>query len=618
MTNNTRNAIYACLLLLAITVGACVKDSTVPESIHKQPQDFQLADARKHYEENIENLCFPEIYLKPIIQTKGSNYFHNLKQTPLWDRFNFTENGWSYIYEIPILYNITLKASMGHLTQDGHLKKEDKEVNLQSNLIIQKYKKSGNVHIFLSTVIGYIPEPDIDIEGKSPWLWTGDRRNFTGYQFFTNPDGSFRSAFQYKDSHRTNIILSLYDKNEEYIYPQNFFSISLGSLGTKGEGIQEYKKYCWDCQREFDWTESYCPQCGTMLEELDEITIIPQPDHICDKCNFLIENCVCEDHDYGDEDQCPYCLGYDCSGECRNTGGEGNSGGTLTPDNPTYYLISAIAEPVNAGSINGLGAYKAGNDVTLTAVENLNYIFGYWKGDLSGSNISQIFKASKDIDAIAVFHHKDSECGKLINNYNNNVLLWQSIDQINNIMTDNTRNKKEYGFYPVHNSLHCISGSNDKVIIPTNIGPIDFFTHNHPNNALIPSIADLIGIYKLHKNGTFTEKSKLVITTIDGCLGIEVSNINALELFLSDWGLLNCSDKDLQMYCREYEQMFNLEILGNPNATQVKQYEYTELAIDYYIQIGLKIAHRFSTDPSSKWSYATYENGTLTYKNCLN
>ena len=332
MTNNTRNAIYACLLLLAITVGACVKDSTVPESIHKQPQDFQLADAKKHYEENIENLCFPEIYLKPIIYTKGSNYFHNLKQTPLWDRFNFTENGWSYIYEIPIIYNITLKASMGHLTQDGHLKKEDKEVKFQSNLIIQKYKKSGNVHIFLSTVIGYISEPDNEIEGESPWLWTGDRRNFTGYQFFTNPDGSFRSAFQYKDSHRTSIILSLYDKNEEYVFPQSFFSISLGSLGTKGEGIQEYKKYCWDCQREFDWTESYCPQCGTMLEMLDEITIIPQPDHICDKCNFLIENCVCEDHDYGDEDQCPYCLGHDCSGECRNTGGDGTgSGGGTTP-----------------------------------------------------------------------------------------------------------------------------------------------------------------------------------------------------------------------------------------------------------------------------------------------
>ncbi len=92
MTNNTRIVFYACLLLLAITVGACVKDSTVPESIHKQPQDFSLADARKHYEENVENICFPEIYLKSIVQTKGSDYFHSLKQTPLWDNFHFVEN----------------------------------------------------------------------------------------------------------------------------------------------------------------------------------------------------------------------------------------------------------------------------------------------------------------------------------------------------------------------------------------------------------------------------------------------------------------------------------------------------------------------------------------------
>ena len=323
-------------MLLAIIVGACVKDSTVPESIHKQPQDFCLADARKHYEENIENLCFPEIYLKPIIQTKGSSYFHSLEQTPLWDRFHFSENGWSYIYEIPILYNITLQASIGHITQDGHLIKEDKEVKLQSNLIIQKYKESGNVHVFLSTVVGYISDPHVEIQGDSPWLWTGDRQNFTGYQFFTNPDGSFKGAFQYRNSHRTSITLSVYDKDEEYIYPQEFFSIGLGSIGTKGEGIQEYKKYCWDCQREFDWTESYCPQCGTMLEELDEITIIPQPnsDHPirCDKCNFLIENCVCQDYDYGDEDQCPYCTDPNCSGECRNTGGDGTgSGGGTTP-----------------------------------------------------------------------------------------------------------------------------------------------------------------------------------------------------------------------------------------------------------------------------------------------
>ena len=317
-------------MLLAIIVGACVKDSTVPESIHKQPQDFCLADARKHYEENIENLCFPEIYLKPIIQTKGSSYFHSLEQTPLWDRFHFSENGWSYIYEIPILYNITLQASIGHITQDGHLIKEDKEVKLQSNLIIQKYKESGNVHVFLSTVVGYISDPHVEIQGDSPWLWTGDRQNFTGYQFFTNPDGSFKGAFQYRNSHRTSITLSVYDKDEEYIYPQEFFSIGLGSIGTKGEGIQEYKKYCWDCGIQVSYEESYCPKCGQGL--LDEIPVIPTPDPLleyCETCKFLKKNCVCGG---SGGDVCPYCNRSDCSGECRNIGGDGTgSGGGTTP-----------------------------------------------------------------------------------------------------------------------------------------------------------------------------------------------------------------------------------------------------------------------------------------------
>jgi hypothetical protein len=52
MTNNTRIAFYACLLLLAIIVGSCVKDSTVPESIHKRSQDFKFSEARAFFDKN--------------------------------------------------------------------------------------------------------------------------------------------------------------------------------------------------------------------------------------------------------------------------------------------------------------------------------------------------------------------------------------------------------------------------------------------------------------------------------------------------------------------------------------------------------------------------------------
>ena len=351
MTNNTRKAIHACLLLLAILIGACAKDSIMPESKYEQPQDFRLADARKHYEENIANLSFPELYLKPLIQTKGSSYFHSLEQTPLWDRFHFSENGWSYIYEIPILYNITLQASMGYLTQDGQLKKEDKEVKLQSNLIIQKYKESGNVHIFLSTIVGYISNPDAEIHGASPWLWTGDRKTFTGYQFFTNPDGSFREAFQYSNSHRTGIVLDIYNKEYEYIYPQEVFTILFGSIGTKGNEMVDKHKYCDDCQRIVDWDESNCPQCGSWLIDLDEIIVTPQPDpqpERCAECNFLIENCVCDNNNV---DECPHCGLPHCSGECMNIGGDGTgSGGSTAPggnqgdDNHTDETADIVAQ----------------------------------------------------------------------------------------------------------------------------------------------------------------------------------------------------------------------------------------------------------------------------------
>ena len=59
--NNTRTAIYACLLLLGIIVGGLRKRLYLTWERSQAAPGFCLADARKHYEENIEHLCFPEI-----------------------------------------------------------------------------------------------------------------------------------------------------------------------------------------------------------------------------------------------------------------------------------------------------------------------------------------------------------------------------------------------------------------------------------------------------------------------------------------------------------------------------------------------------------------------------
>ena len=237
------------------------------------------------------------------------------------------ENDWSYVYEIPILYNITLNASFGHITEDGKMIKMDKEVKLQSNLIIQKYKKSGNVHVFLSTVIGYITNPDKPIEGFSPWLWSGDRRNFTGYQLFTNTDGSFRYAFKYNYGKRIDVGLDIYNKGQEYIYPQDFFHIGFSNINTKGEGIYEPDMYCWNCDAPIASDDFFCQRCGYGAGDIEGAIIVDKPVY-CDECGFLKGYCTCgifEDND----DVCPYCRLPNCFGECRETGG-GNGNGTST------------------------------------------------------------------------------------------------------------------------------------------------------------------------------------------------------------------------------------------------------------------------------------------------
>ena len=611
MTNNTRSTLCLVLLLLAMLVLSCTQDTLSPESQNQQPQDFRLADARKHYEGNIKNLCLPQIYLKPIIQTKGNNFFHSLKQIPQWEKYHFWENDWSYIYEVPILYNIPAKAIIGYLTQEGRLSKVNKEVKIQTNLIIQKYKGSGNTYIFLSTVLGYLTDSDKDIDGISPWLWTGDRRNFTGYQFFTNTDGSFRGAFQYSNSKRWNISLSIYNKNEVYDYPSEVFIINF-EQNTKSSSDD---KYCDVCQIWFDGSEQYCPSCGAWIENLEGIIIRPEPEgpEYCELCGQWIEYCTCDNHSGGDV--CPYCHNPNCSGECQNIGGGSNQGGgDPPPDDNIYYTVGGNVSPANSGSISGLATYIAGTNASLRATPAQEYIFAYWSGDLSGSNNPKSITVNEDISVTAHFLLENSECGKLFKNYNNNSLMTSALENYNIIFQDTLRSKIEHGYYPYNNTLQYINGDETSVVIPNNKGRLAFFAHNHPSDALIPSIEDILGIYEAYKNGIFSESSSLLIVTNYGSLGIEVANINALEVYLNQWNLL---EENSAQYKTIFKDMFHTQILLNPTSTEIKEYRYTEKAIKYYSQYGLKFTHRFCSDPPDRWSYAFFVNGNLEFENCL-
>ena len=79
MTNNTRSALSAVLLLLAMLVLSCTQDTLTPESKILQPHDFKLSDARSIIENRAGNIDFPQLLL-PILTTKsiGTSFTGNL------------------------------------------------------------------------------------------------------------------------------------------------------------------------------------------------------------------------------------------------------------------------------------------------------------------------------------------------------------------------------------------------------------------------------------------------------------------------------------------------------------------------------------------------------------
>ena len=104
--------------------------------------------------------------------------------------------------------------------------------------------------------------------------------------------------------------------------------------------------------------------------ELGAIIVTPNPDHPnrCSTCNFLMENCVC----WADDDSCPYCHLPDCSGECRDTGGDGaGDGGSTTPGGNQgdieYFIINVVAK--GNGTAYGSGTYSPGDEVYLRHIQ---------------------------------------------------------------------------------------------------------------------------------------------------------------------------------------------------------------------------------------------------------
>ena len=71
--------------------------------------------------------------------------------------------------------------------------------------------------------------------------------------------------------------------------------------------------------------------------------------------------------------------------------------------------INATVDPIEAGSITGMGTYNYGDEVTLTVVRNEDYAFQNWteNGEIVSEDLTYTFIATESRDLVANFLHTE-------------------------------------------------------------------------------------------------------------------------------------------------------------------------------------------------------------------
>ena len=74
----------------------------------------------------------------------------------------------------------------------------------------------------------------------------------------------------------------------------------------------------------------------------------------------------------------------------------------------TMFIISAIADPAEGGTVNGAGTYEMGTICTLTATDNEGYTFVNWtkNGDVVSVESTYTFTVTGDMDLVANFEEE--------------------------------------------------------------------------------------------------------------------------------------------------------------------------------------------------------------------
>ncbi len=236
--------------------------------------EFTLEQAKSVVKQRIKHLSLPKLFLPDYGQDTLDKI---LGKEPELDWDNYISGG-AYdrfvLYEIPIktdyhFYNkiyYTERFPGEEGTTITHVALE--RVKSRSNLLIRYYPKRGSTIILVVTVVGNSRSSELNKDPENAWDYTGNKRNFHGYEIFTDINGNFVSCFYYENHYRYNVNL------QPYMPKDGFYAMfTLPDIGI----VSRASNYIFPSEhlKSFEELHSYiCPKCNTFLN-----------DGYCSKCN---------------------------------------------------------------------------------------------------------------------------------------------------------------------------------------------------------------------------------------------------------------------------------------------------------------------------------------------
>lgn len=465
--------------------------------------------------------------------------------------------------------------------------------------------------MFISTAVGRTIVPDSLATNTSPLFWSGNKAHFEGYEFYTVLNGHpVHYAYRYKDGQRAKVFLEKYDKKEDVVKGGFMFARTHTHVNSKGAGEEGDYGRCPHCRQTLD-RYGYCISCGFYL---DDAIIIGEVEK-CPTCGKIEKLCTC-----AVDEICPMCgdnpctcfdydLPEDPERPIEPADPDEPPGGGETPDNKVYYDITVKANTSLGGDVNGGGRYPQDTTITLLAEERFGYDFGGWMN-------SDTFFNSEEIEVIvtgtktytAYFYPEGSECAKLFRDYKNNGNLKNAINLIDSKIMENS--KIEYAYAKPQNQ-------NDELFIGNETGvkvqldpqrKYEYIIHNHPTGKLIPSAADIYKVYIETKKGTFPIGSSFLIITDNGCLSIEVDDINELEILVLNTLSTQKNQKDFDRY-------LYYSVIGE--SVDLTTFNATKSVVSYYMDFGLKFNYANIVENTYNWNKMLKNGNDIIIDDCI-